>query len=126
MASSYDPPTPERQVVEGYGGGRFRISGSAYTSSVIVLPDETIVWPISRFDEVDVASLEPVMSVADAVDILLLGCGSRGELAPELLVEAFRDAAISVEAMATGAACRTYNILAAEGRRVAAALIAVD
>jgi uncharacterized protein len=126
MASSSDPPPAERQVVEAYGGGRFRISGSAYAGSVIVLPDETIVWPISRFDEVDVASLEPVMAVADDVDILLLGCGSRGELAPEPLMKTFRDAAISVEAMATGAACRTYNVLAAERRRVAAALIAVD
>ncbi|MFQ5971408.1 MAG: Mth938-like domain-containing protein [Alphaproteobacteria bacterium] len=126
MASTSDPSPSERQVVEAYGDGRFRISGSVYTGSVIVLPDETIVWPVSRFDEVDVASLEPVMSVADDVDILLLGCGSRGELAPEPLSNAFRDAAISVEAMTTGAACRTYNVLAVEGRRVAAALIAVD
>ena len=62
---------------------------------------------------------------AGEVEILLLGCGPRMAPVPRPLRETLRAAGIVIEAMDTGAACRTYNVLMSEGRRVAAALIAV-
>ncbi|MFN4088748.1 MAG: Mth938-like domain-containing protein [Alphaproteobacteria bacterium] len=121
-----EPATaPGRQLVESYGGGRFRVSGSVYTGSVIVLPDRTLAWSVADFDGVRAETLTPVLAAPD-LDLLLLGCGARMRLATASLRAPVRAAGIALEAMDTGAACRTFNVLTAEGRRVAAALIAVD
>jgi len=116
-----------RQIVESYGGGRFRVSGRVFEGSILVLTDRTAAWPVA-----DVASmtLESLAAVADAagagaIDLLLVGCGSRMAPLPPSLRQAFRDIGVVMEPMDTGAACRTYNVLMAEGRRVAAALIAI-
>ena len=68
----------------------------------------------------------PVLTADPPVEILLLGCGARPAPVPAALVEALRAAGVALDVMDTGAACRTYNVLAAEARRVGAALIAVD
>jgi len=114
----------DRQVIDSYGDGGFHISGVAYTGSVIVFPAAVQDWPVARFADVDDAALEPLVA-ADEVEILLLGCGARLELVPRELRATLRAAGIALEAMDTGAACRTYNVLLSEERRVAAALIAV-
>lgn len=113
-----------RQFVESYGNGRFRVSGAVHEGSVLVLPERTAAWPVTRIEELTLDSLEPLLS-ATAVDILLLGCGPRFSLVPKELSRALRERGVALEAMDTGAACRTYNVLLSEGRRVAAALIAV-
>ena len=113
-----------RQALESYGGGRFRISGQIYEGSVLVLPERCVPWPVSNFDEVSLESLEPVL--AEDQGILLLGCGPRIEFVSPDLREAVRARGFVLEAMATGPACRTYNVLMSEERRVAAALIAVE
>ncbi len=71
------------------------------------------------------ASLEPIRAAEPAVEILMLGCGGRFAMVPAELRQALRAEGIALEAMDTGAACRTYNVLLAEDRRVAAALIAL-
>lgn len=111
-----------RQVVESYGPGGFRVSGRAYPGSIIVFPDTTLSWDVADFASVTAESLAPVLSHG-GVEILLLGCGQR--LLPVLpqLRHALRSAGIGIDAMDTGAACRTYNVLMAEERPVAAALI---
>ena len=120
------PPNPQaRQIVEGYGEFRFRIAGLAHQGSVIVFPERTIPWAVANFEEVTEASLAPVFAAATALDLVLLGCGAGMRPVPAELRAALRRAGIAVETMDTGAACRTYNVLAAEERRVAAALIAV-
>jgi len=112
-----------RQVIETYGDGCFRISGTLYRGSVIVLPERTLTWAVASFDELDAAAFAGIDDLD--VDILLLGCGTKMHLPSRLLRQGLRERGIVVDAMDTGAACRTYNVLMAEDRRVAAALISV-
>lgn len=119
------PLVPEgRQVVNGYGPDMFRVSGTVHHGSLLVFPDRTIGWSPSTMDELSVADFDEVRRAEPAVEVLLLGCGERMQLIPSNIRSALREDGIGVEPMDTGAACRTYNVLAAEGRRVAAALIA--
>ncbi|MFN0043271.1 MAG: Mth938-like domain-containing protein [Alphaproteobacteria bacterium] len=113
-----------RQTIERYGRAMFRISGKEFQTSVIVLPERTLAWDVREF--ADIAPLTLDAAIADGgIDVLLLGCGPRMQMpAPELRA-ALKAHGIALEPMDTGAACRTYNLLAAEERRVAAALIAL-
>jgi uncharacterized protein len=117
-----------RQIVESYGHARFRVTGTLYEGSVIVFPDRTIIWSVGDAAGVNSANLEAVSEAGRAgrTDLLLLGCGAKMTLVPSSLRAALREAGVVVEPMDTGAACRTYNVLMAEGRHVAAALIAVE
>ena len=114
-----------RQVIETYGDMRFRISGAAYEHSVIVLPDRVMPSAPPTWADVTFESFAELCA-ADAADVLLLGCGARAELPPRALRQALREQGLVVEPMDTGAACRTYNVLMAEDRRVAAALLPVS
>lgn len=114
-----------KQLIERYGDQRFHITGQVFEGSVLVFPDRTLVWPVARFEEVTLASLQPVVDAAGEVEVLLLGCGPRMELVTRSLRQPVRAAGIVIEPMDTGAAARTYNVLMMEDRRVAAALIAV-
>ena len=113
------------QLIQGYDAGGFRIAGARHAGSVLVLPERTLPWPVSAPEQVTAASLEPIRTAEPAVEILVLGCGARFVLIPAELRAALKADGIVIEAMATGAACRTYNLLLAENRRVAAALIAL-
>jgi uncharacterized protein len=75
---------------------------------------------------VDAASLAPALDAKDAISLFILGTGTSPRLPAPEVRDAFAQAGIALEAMDTGAACRTYNVLLAEGRPIAAALIAVD
>ena len=116
-----------RQIVESYGGGRFRVSGRVFEGSVLVLSDRTSTWPVADAASMTVEGLAAVADAARAgtIDLLLVGCGARMAPLPPGLRQAFRELGVVMEPMDTGAACRTYNVLMAEGRRVAAALIAI-
>ncbi len=119
------PQIPQgRQVIERYGDGGFRISGQRFEGSVLVFPDRVLPWAPTSFEEVDRASLDAILA-ASGVELLLLGCGSGIRPVPGELRRELRTAGMVVEPMDTGAACRTYNVLLSEERRVAAALIAV-
>ncbi|MFT7571203.1 MAG: hypothetical protein ACI9JL_002242 [Paracoccaceae bacterium] len=121
------PQVPQgRQLIQGYGGGGFRIAGVAHTSSVIVLPDETIAWQAASFDDISVAGLAPLLTENNGVEVLLIGCGPRMGMPIAEIRDALKAYSIVPEWMDTGAACRTFNVLLAEDRAVAAALIAVD
>lgn len=118
------PATP--QIIQGYGNGGFTTSGVRHNGSVIVLRDRTVSWlPPDDPSALDIADFNPILEAAQDVDIVLLGCGPRAAVLPPALRVALRDAGISIESMDTGAACRTFNLLQMEGRRVAAMLIAV-
>ena len=114
------------QVIGGYGPGLFRVSGQNYQTSILVFADRTVAWPVRTMAALTLESLETVMAHAPPVDVLLLGVGARGQLVPEALRRGLRNAGIVLDAMDTGAACRTFNVLMAEDRRVAAALIVLD
>ena len=112
----------DRQVIDSYGAGGFHVSGAAYSGAILVFPEATEAWRVTSLAEVTAESLAPVVARGD-IRILLLGCGVRMQPVPLALRRALREAGIVVDAMDTGAACRTYNILLAEDRRVAAALL---
>ena len=116
-----------RQIIDGYGDGGFRISGQRVEGSVIVFPDRVANWTVREAGEMSASSLAAVSAAARAgsVELLLIGTGPRMTQITRALRQELKDGGVVVEAMDTGAACRTYNVLMAEGRRVAAALIAV-
>jgi len=120
------PDIPQgRQVIEAYGDGGFRITGRRIEGSVIVAPSMQLDWPVAAMDALAPDSFDLMDQLPDAVEILLLGCGtSMAFLKPDIRA-ALKARGVAVEPMDTGAACRTYNVLMAEDRRVAAALIAI-
>lgn len=113
-----------RQLIQAYREGGFTIGGVRHTGSVLVLPDRTVPWQVGDLSAVTLESLAPITEAA-AVEILVLGCGARFALPSVELRQAVRAHGIVTEAMDTRAACRTFNVLLAEDRRVAAALIAL-
>jgi len=115
----------ERQVIQAYGEGHFRVSGIVHKGSVIVLPERTILWPVVALTDVTLESLEAVVTADPKVEILLLGCGRQPAPLKTALRGALKKSGIGVELMDTGAACRTYNVLLSEDRHVAAALIVI-
>ncbi len=112
----------DRQVIDSYGACGFHVSGAAYEGAILVFADATLTWPVAALAEVTAESLQPVIAHG-GIEILLLGCGRRMQPVPARLRQELRTSGIVVDAMDTGAACRTYNILLAEERRVAAALL---
>ncbi|WP_303980715.1 Mth938-like domain-containing protein [Dongia mobilis] len=116
-----------RQIIETYGDGRFRIANVLHPGSVLVFPARTLMWDVTEMAGVTSQSLGAVIDAAKMgeVDLLLIGCGARMAMVPGDLRAALRADGIVIEPMDTGAAARTFNVLMAEGRRVAAALIAV-
>ena len=113
----------DRQVIDSYGRASFRVSGVQHEGAILVFPDVTLPWSARAMAEVTEETLAPVLARGGDVEILLLGCGARMLLVPKLLRARLKVAGIVVDAMDTGAACRTYNVLMAEDRRVAAALL---
>ena len=114
-----------RQVIEAYGPGHFRVSGIEYGTSVIVTPERTVPWRDIAAADFDLERFSAVMAAEPAVDVLLIGCGARIAPLPKAVRDGLREAGIGADTMDTGAACRTFNVLVSEGRRVAAALIAL-
>lgn len=108
-----------RQVIERYSASGFRVSGVVYAGPVLVFPETTAIWERAA---ATIDSLAPVVSHG-GVEILLLGLGLRMSGFPAALRQSLRAGGIALEAMDTGAACRTFNLLIGENRRVAAALL---
>ena len=112
-----------RQVIERSGATGFRVAGAIYRGSVLVFPDRTLPWSAVSASDVTWESLAPVIEHG-GVQILLLGlCRAMGGAIPHALRNTLHAAGIVLEPMNTGAACRTYNVLVAEDRHVAAALL---
>ncbi|MDP6351424.1 MAG: MTH938/NDUFAF3 family protein [Alphaproteobacteria bacterium] len=120
------PAVPEgRLTVQAYGGGGFRIAGKDHAGSVLLFPQLMRPWPVTRLDQLMAHHFAPVIAAAPPVEVLLLGCGTVREPLPAALSDLLDGADIGVDVMATGPACRTFNVLVGEDRRVAAALIAI-
>ncbi|MBT3559051.1 MAG: hypothetical protein HN644_04760 [Rhodospirillales bacterium] len=112
-------------TVQRYGDGKFGIADEVYKGSVIVFSDHAQLWPVQSTEDITASSLLAIVERSDDVDILVLGCGERFGPPPQDLRAALKEHGIVLEWMDTGAACRTFNVLLSEARRVAAALIAV-
>jgi len=108
----------DAKPVEGYGPGFFRIGGEVIQGPLISGPEGTVTW--GGFDDVD-----PLLKLADQVDVMFVGTGADIAHIPDDMRDRLEDAGLGVEIMSSPAACRTYNILLSEGRRIALALIPV-
>ena len=112
--------------IDAYGDGGFRLNGVRHEGSLLIVGDEARAWPVADPAELTRESLAPVLEAGRAgVEFLLLGMGARNALPPRAVREALQRAGLGLEFMDTPAAAKLYNVLTAEGRRLAAALIAV-
>jgi uncharacterized protein len=117
---------PYQAVIEGYGNGGFRFAGMSHRGSLLCLPTGMHAWEATSAVEISLANLQPVFDAADQIDVLLVGLGMDIAGFDKSIRQALRQRNIIVEAIATGGAVRTYNILLGENRAVGAALIAVE
>ncbi|MDU8926409.1 Mth938-like domain-containing protein [Alisedimentitalea sp. MJ-SS2] len=104
--------------IEGYGPGFFRVGGEVLQGPVLVTPEGPGGWN-------GLEDRETVLALAGEIDVILFGMGEEIALLPGDLREAIERAGMGAEVMSTSAACRTWNILAAEGRRVALAAVPI-
>lgn len=114
----------DRQVIQGYGPGRFRVNGIEHRGSVIITPAATVPWSASD-PALDDAGIAEILAAARGAEVLLLGAGLRIAFVRPERRQRLRAEGLVLDVMDTGAACRTYNVLMAEGRLVAAALVAL-
>jgi uncharacterized protein len=120
------PHLPRSAQIDAYGNGGFRFADMSHRGSLLCLPDGMWAWPVGRPDQLTAESLRPFVDRAADLDFVIVGTGRDPWLVPEPVRAPFREAGLSFDAMTTGAAVRTYNVMVAEGRRIGAALIAVD
>lgn len=110
------------QIIQSYAGGQFKISGVSYVGPVVARPEVTVAWEApGALADLTLAHFSVLF--ADKPEVVLLGSGKTFQLLPSSLRRALKEQGLSVDIMDTGAACRTYNVLMAEGRRVVAALL---
>jgi uncharacterized protein len=113
-------------AIEAFGGGGFRVAGERFEGSILIVQDAARPWPVREITAIRPEDFEPVIAAgAQGVEFVLLGTGAALTPAPRPVREALRAAGFGLELMNTPEACRLYNYLAAEGRLIAAALIAV-
>ena len=112
------------QIIHGYGGGGFRISGNRFLGSVFVTPRYTSLWSPPTPKHLTISAIIEVAS-GDVPPLLLLGIGAAPLSPLQTLADDLRQQGIALELMSTAAACRTWNVLISEGRNAAAALYAV-
>ena len=117
---------PGRAPIDAYGNGGFRFADMSHRGSILCLPSGIYGWEPADPLTLGPGDFERVLAEADGIEILLVGTGKELKPLPPALRQAFREAGISADPMSTGAAVRTYNVLLAEDRAVAAALVAVD
>jgi uncharacterized protein len=119
------PHLPRSAPIEAYGKGGFVFAGMSHVGSLLCLPEAIWAWPVTTAREIDKYSLQRVFAGANGIDTLIVGTGTDVWLPPRELRDALRAVRVTLDAMQTGPAIRTYNIMIGERRRVAAALIAV-
>lgn len=117
---------PTQVGIDAYGNGGFRFAGISHRGSLLCLPRGMFAWNAVTLSDITSSTLAPVFAAAGDIDVLLIGVGPDIAAIPRDLREALRSRGVIVEAVNTGSAIRTYNVLLAEERAVAAALIAVD
>ena len=116
---------PRSAPIEAYGKGGFAFAHMSHRGSLLCLPDSIWAWDVTKPEQIDRYSLKKVFDAANGIDTLIVGSGTEVWVPPRGLREELRAVHIVLDAMQTGPAIRTYNIMLGERRRVAAALIAV-
>lgn len=111
--------------IDAWGGGGFRVAGDWRPGSLLVIDDQPRDWAATSLADLTPESFAEVFAAGGSVEFVLLGTGLVNALPPRAIRDALKAAGLGLEFMSTEAAARTYNVLASEGRRMAAALIAV-
>ncbi len=111
--------------ITGYGDGGFKINGEFISGSLLVFPERTVSWPMKSADALTPKDFQSIMESLPPVELVLLGTGRSMAMVNPAIKQVLKAKGIALDVMDTGAACRTYNVLLSEERRVAAALIAV-
>lgn len=117
---------PYPAAITAYGNGGFRFAEMSHRGSIMCLPSGVYEWPVENIASLTPADFARPLAELKPPGVLLLGSGKTQVWPDEKIISVFADAGLGFEIMSTGAAARTYNVLLAEGRTVAAALIAVD
>lgn len=116
------PDVLQVQSIKAYGPGWVQVGDERLTSSVVITSDDgRFAWNCTRFEDLSHAHFEQLANLQ--TELVIFGSGSKLRFPPAALTLALIERQIGIETMDTPAACRTYNILAAEGRRVAVALL---
>ena len=121
-----DRHLPRQALIDAHGGGGFRFADMSHRGSLLCLPDGIWAWPVAAPAGLTDETLSLVFARADDLDFFILGTGAAPWIVPEPLRARFRGAHISLDAMTTGPAVRTYNVMLMEGRRLGAGLIAIE
>lgn len=108
----------ESKPIDGYGPGFFRVGGTVHKGTIVVTPQGVKPW--GGFTDT-----QSLLDLAETVDVVFVGTGSDITHLPSKFQNILDKAGIGIESMSSPAACRTYNVLLSEGRRVAAALLPV-
>ena len=114
-------PSGPGNVISGYGDDHVLVNGERHAGSLVVMLDRLQPWDATGFDALERVHFEALAALAP--EIVLLGTGARLRFPDAALTAPLVDAGIGLEVMDLRAACRTYNVLIAESRRVAAALL---
>jgi uncharacterized protein len=117
---------PARAPIDAYGNRGFRFADMSHKGSLLIVPSGIYGWDALDLDDVTPATCAVFVREMAPPGIVLLGTGATHVFPPEPVRRLFAEASLGLEIMTTGAACRTYNVLLAEGRDVGAALLAVD
>lgn len=118
----HNSPTQQYQTVTGYDQGSVEINAITFRHSLLVLPEAApLAWPVAGFDDLNATHFEAIAALRP--DVVILGTGTRQRFIHPSLTSSLTAQRIGVECMDSQAACRTYNILMTEGRKVALALI---
>jgi uncharacterized protein len=120
-----DAHFPGRTPIDAYGNGGFRFADMSHRGSILCLPSGIHGWEPADPQRLAPADFAAVVAEAEGIEILLVGTGTELKPLPAEARAALREKGISADPMSTGAAVRTYNVLLAEDRAVAAALVAV-
>ncbi|MBW6420156.1 Mth938-like domain-containing protein [Rhizobium sp. XQZ8] len=120
-----DAHFPGRAPIDAYGNGGFRFADMSHRGSLLCLPSGIYGWEMQEGDPLTVDAFARVIAEAKDIEVLLVGTGQNLRPIPADLKAALKARGISSDPMGTGAAVRTFNIMLAESRAVAVALIAV-
>ncbi|MBT5239215.1 MAG: hypothetical protein HN793_06410 [Rhodospirillaceae bacterium] len=112
----------DRQHIQKYSPNGFVVSGVVFTGPILVFSQESLSWNAEASEFLKPEDLTPILERARTLDLCLLGCGNRMTPVALAVRQTLKEAGIGIEPMDTGAACRTFNVLLAEGRAVMAAL----
>jgi uncharacterized protein len=116
---------PQRATIEAYGSGGFRFAHLSHVGGLLILPSGMHPWPEMDIASLTASSFAGAFAELDEIDFLLLGTGADMVPPPGRLLTELATRGLQVDWMTTGAAVRTYNVVLAEKRRVAAALLPV-